>query len=134
MKDQLAMNGRPAEGRNADLTRSRGRLLLVYGVPWIAMQLVGNLSDSELAVAVTWAAGFAVMGTACVVNALRCGRVHCWFTGPWFLLAAAVTVLRYVDLVGIPWPTILNAGLGGSLLLWFVSEKVWGKYFGRKAT
>lgn len=98
------------------------------------MQLVGNLSDSELAVAVTWAAGFAVMGAACVVNALRCGRVHCWFTGPWFLLAAAVTVLRYVGLVGIAWPTIINAGMVGALLLYFVPEKIWGKYFAGKAT
>ena len=132
--------GKPAEERSApegpagDFTRSWGRLFLVYGVPWIAMQLVGNLSNSELAVASTWAAGFAVMGTSCVVNALRCGRVHCWFTGPWFLLAAAVTVLRYMGVVGIAWPTILNAGMGGALLLFFVSEKIWSKYYGKKAT
>jgi hypothetical protein len=119
------------EGPTGDLTRSRGRLFLVYGVPWIAMQLVGNLSNSELAVASTWAAGFAVMGTACVVNALRCGRVHCWFVGPWFLLAAAVTVLRYAGVVGISWPTIINAGPLGALLLFFVSENIWGKYFGK---
>ena len=130
--------GKPIEERSAadgpagDLTRGRGRLFLVYGVPLIAMQLVGNLSNSTLAVAGTWAAGFAVMGTACVVNALRCGRVHCWFTGPWFLLAAAVTVLRYVEVIGLTWPTILNAGLLGALLLFFVSENIWGKYFGEK--
>ncbi len=117
-----------------DITRSRRRLLLVYGVPLVAMQLVGNLSHSTLAVAATWFVGFAVMGIACLANARRCGRVHCWFTGPWFLLAALVTLLRYTGLVEIPWPTILNAGLGGSLLLYFVSEKVWGKYFGETAT
>ena len=122
------------EGRAGDITRRWGRLFLVYGVPSIAMQLVGNLSNSEPAVAVTWTAGFTVMGTACLANALHCGRVHCWFTGPWFLLAAVVTVLRYVGLVGIGWPTIINAGLGGSLLLYFVSEQVWGKYFGANAT
>ncbi len=122
------------EGPAGDITRGWGRLFLVYGVPWIAMQLVGNLSNSTLAVAGTWAAGFAVMGTACVVNALRCGRVHCWFSGPWFLLAAAVTVLRYVEVVEIAWSTIVNAGLAGALLLFFVSENIWGKYFGEKKT
>ena len=75
-----------------------------------------------------------MMGTACLANAMHCRRVHCWFTGPWFLLAAVVALLRYTGVVAIPWPTIINAGLGGSLLLWFVSEKVWGKYFGEKAT
>ena len=108
--------------------------MLVYGAPSVAMQLVGNLSNSVLAVASTWAVGFAVMGTACLVNALRCRRVHCWFTGPWFLLAAAVTVLRYLDVIRITWPTILNAGLLGALLLFFVSEKILGKYFGEKET
>ena len=115
-----------------DITRSWRRLFLVYGVPIIAMQLVGNLSHNTLALAATWTVGFAVMGIACLANARHCGRVHCWFTGPWFLLAALVTLLRYTGLVGIPWPTILNAGLGGSLLLYFVSEKVWGKYFVQK--
>ena len=117
-----------------DVTRNWRRLFLVYGVPTIAMQLVGNLSNSELAVAGTWAAGFAVMGTACVANALACRRVHCAFTGPWFLLAAAVTVLRYLDVISMGWPTILNAGLFGALLLFLVSESIWGRYFGDKET
>ena len=125
MKDRLAMKG-------TDVTRRWSRLLLVYGLPFVVMQLVGNLSNSALAVASTWAVGFAVMGTACLVNALRCGRVHCWFTGPWFLLAAVLTVLRYLEVIRISWSTILNAGLLGALLLFFVSENIWGRYFGEK--
>ena len=128
MKPEMA---RTPEAPAADITRNWGRLFLVYGVPLLAMQLVGNLSDSTLAVAGTWTAGFGVMGTACLVNALRCGRVHCWFTGPWFLLAAAATVLRYMEVIGLTWPTILNGGLLGALLTFFVSEKIWGKYFGK---
>ncbi len=33
------------------------------------------------------------MGIACLANAARCGRVHCYITGPLFLLAAAYVVL-----------------------------------------
>lgn len=117
-----------------DITRRWGQLFLVYGVPSIAMQLVGNLSDSTSAVAGTWTVGFAVMGTACLVNARRCGRVHCWFTGPWFLLAALLTVLRYLEVIRLGWPTILNAGMLGALVLFFVSENIWGKYFGEQGT
>ena len=29
-----------------------------------------------------WASAFAVMGIGCVVNASRCQRLHCYFTGP----------------------------------------------------
>jgi len=28
------------------------------------------------------------MGGACLVNAVRCGRLHCYVTGPFFLLGA----------------------------------------------
>ena len=122
----------PSEGPADDLTRNWGRILLVYGIPWLVIQLVGNLSDSALAVAIAWSASFGVMGIACVVNAVRCGRVHCWFVGPWFLLTAAVTVLRYLNVTAIPWPTIVNGGLLGAIFLFFASENIWGKYFNRK--
>jgi hypothetical protein len=32
------------------------------------------------------------MGVACIVNALRCGRVHCYLTGPFFLLMAVIAL------------------------------------------
>src|SRR3989442_15948432 len=40
-----------------------------------------------------WTLAFTVMGIACVVNAVRCGRVHCYFTGPFLLLLAAASLL-----------------------------------------
>ena len=41
-------------------------------------------------------------------------------------------MLRYLEVIGIGWSTILNAGLLGALLLFFVSENIRGKYFGEK--
>ncbi len=120
------------DGPAHDLTRGWGRVLLVYGIPWLVIQLVGNLSDSTLTVAIAWSASFGVMGLACVVNAVRCGRVHCWFVGPWFLLTATVTILSYLNVTGISWPTIVNGGLLGAVFLFFASENIWGKYFNRK--
>lgn len=40
-----------------------------------------------------WALAFAVMGTGCTLNALRCRRLHRHLTAPLFLLAAAWCVL-----------------------------------------
>jgi hypothetical protein len=34
------------------------------------------------------AAACVVMGVACLVNAARCRRLHCYITGPYFLLVA----------------------------------------------
>lgn len=40
-----------------------------------------------------WVPALAVAGGACVVNAGRCGRLHCYITGPLFLLAAVYVAL-----------------------------------------
>ena len=33
-----------------------------------------------------WAVCLGVMAAGCLMNALRCGRMHCYFTGPFFIL------------------------------------------------
>jgi len=38
-------------------------------------------------------------GGACIVNAGRCGRLHCYITGPFFLLAAVYVVLAEFHIV-----------------------------------
>src|SRR5207247_6076405 len=38
-------------------------------------------------------------GVACVVNAAHCGRVHCYVTGPLYLLAAIATLLAGMEFV-----------------------------------
>ena len=43
---------------------------------------------------VLWTLSLGLMGTICLLNASRCGRIHCYFTGPFFILAA-VTSLGY---------------------------------------
>jgi hypothetical protein len=40
-----------------------------------------------------WTPAFVVMGLGCLANAARCGRIHCYFTGPLYLLAAAFVAL-----------------------------------------
>ncbi len=121
----------PNRARPDDWIGSWRGVLSIYGIPWLAIQLAGNLAGARV-VAIIWSVSFAFMGLACVANAFRSGRVHCWFVGPWFLLAAAITILRFTGAATIPWPTIVNAGLLGALLLFFVSENLWGRYFGRR--
>ena|SRR2546425_9338280 len=46
-----------------------------------------------------WVPALVVMGVGCLVNAARCGRTHCYFTGPLYLLAAAFVVLSATGIV-----------------------------------
>lgn len=46
-----------------------------------------------------WIPAFLVMGGACLANAARCGRLHCYLSGPLFLLAAAYVVLAEFQVV-----------------------------------
>ena len=65
-----------------------------------------------------------------IVSEIKPGRVHGFFTGPWFLLTAAATALRYFGILDISGPVLLNTGLGVGFLLYFITENIWGKYFG----
>lgn len=95
-----------------DLVRSRAALL-IWCVP-AALVLVGVFWAQGRAA--LWIPSFVVMGTACLVNARRCGRLHCHITGPLFLLAALVTMLDALAVVTVAWPWIFAASVAGTAL------------------
>src|SRR4051794_39925979 len=65
----------------------------LWGFPAAAM-LGAMLLEPALRAAI-WLVALLWMGGACIANARRCGRTHCRFTGPFYLLMAAL-VLGYV--------------------------------------
>ncbi len=74
-----------------------------------------------------WTPAFIVAGAACVVNAAQCGRVHCYITGPLYLLAAVATLLAGMGFVPLRSSWIGGVVLGGTILA-YVPEWVRGKY------
>lgn len=46
-----------------------------------------------------WIPAFLIMGVGCLVNASRCGRLHCYITGPVFVLAAIYIALAVANVV-----------------------------------
>jgi hypothetical protein len=68
-----------------------------------------------------WAPAFLVAGISCLVNARRCGRFHCFMTGPLYLLAAVATV------AAAPWGWIAVSVVGGTIAAYAV-EYGCGKY------
>jgi len=71
------------------------------------------------------------MGVACIVNALRCRRVHCYLTGPFFLLMSLIALsygLGILHLGGKGWNLLGLVTLIGAIALWCLPEMFLGKY------
>lgn len=84
--------------------------VILWCIPTILI-LIGTAVSS--ARAVLWIPSFAMMGVACLVNARGCGRLHCFVTGPLFLVASLATALDAFAVVHIDWKLVfLGAGIG----------------------
>lgn len=78
-----------------------------------------------------WVVSLGTMGGACHVNVLRWRRVHCYLSGPFFLVLAVVTLLYGLGILSLP----ENGGsllgltlLAGTIALCCLPEIVWGRY------
>ncbi|HVA55648.1 MAG TPA: hypothetical protein VNI53_07645 [Gammaproteobacteria bacterium] len=80
---------------------------------------------------VVWTFSFSVMGAACLANARRCGRLHCFYTAPLFFLAALASLLYGLAILPLGqrgWNWIFWVAVVGSLLACCVLENLLGKY------
>lgn len=78
-----------------------------------------------------WIVALCVMGVGCLANARRCGRVHCYFAGPFFLLMALVTLLYALGVVSLGrhgWSALSLAILVGGFATCCVPELFFGRY------
>lgn len=104
---------------------------LLWGLPAAIMFLTVCCAGSGWIVTITWTLSRAVMGGACLVNARGCGRMHCYFTGPFFLVMAVASLaygLHWLPLGPHGWLYLGAVLLAGGGLLGFVPEWLWGRY------
>jgi hypothetical protein len=102
---------------------------LLWCVPWIAFAFGFSVRPGLRTV--LWTTSLAVMGVACLVNASRCGRVHCWFTGPFFILGALTPLgygLGFLPLGPSGWSWICLGTIIGAIGLTFIPELFLGRY------
>jgi hypothetical protein len=114
-----------------DLLSSPWHAFLVFWLPAITIVIAGGSWVSTGWRTAVWSGALAVIGIACVVNALRCGRVHCYITGPFFLLMAAIALLYGLHLLPLGrhgWNVIGVTTLIGAIVLCCVPEMMVGKY------
>ncbi len=123
--------GRCATVAENDLMGSFPAVGLLWIAPW--MLIAAGAGYGNPVHTARWTAGFAVMGTACLVNARRCGRRHCFYTGP-LLLAALASLLHGLGVLPLGrhgWSWIAGVALGGSILACCGLERIMGRYAAR---
>ena len=112
-----------------DWLRSSRASALAWWIPSISVA-AGLFAPVAIRTAV-WLAALVWMGTACILNARRCGRTHCRYTGPYYLAMIVPVVVLGSGLVPVgiyAWLLLACAILLGSKLLWWSTERVWGEF------
>ena len=112
-----------------DWLRSPRTNLFAWWIPQAA--IVAALFAPVPARTVIWIGALTWMGTACILNARRCGRTHCRYTGPYYLaMTVPVVVLGtgFVSVGAYAWVALAAVILLGSKLIWWATERAWGKF------
>jgi hypothetical protein len=101
--------------------------LLAWWIPQVAI-LVGLFAPVSIRTAI-WIVALIWMGAACIMNAKRCGRTHCRYTGPYYLaMIVPVLVSGLVSVGAYAWVALAGFILLGSKLIWWATERAWGKF------
>jgi hypothetical protein len=111
-----------------DMVRKPVSALLWWCLPTAAGVAAGALRAPLNVNAVVWAVAFLWMGAGCFLNAQRCHRLHCYFSGPVFIAGAAVAA-AVSD--GLGSRSLLSYDVATTFALvgmTFVPEFVWRKY------
>jgi hypothetical protein len=112
-----------------DWLSGAGSYVLAWGLPQLVI-ILALLLPVPARTAV-WIVALVWMAAACLINARRCGRRHCRFTGPYYLLMIAPVAVIGSGLVAAGFATWLAfAGLIilGSKLIWWLTERSLGKF------
>jgi hypothetical protein len=117
------------EQSSADWIGSIRPYVLAWGLPHCA--IIAGLFVAVPVRAAIWVGALAWMGIACILNARRCGRTHCRFTGPYYLAMTIPVLVLGAGIVSLgPYGWIALAALIilGGKLIWWATERAWGKF------
>ena len=112
-----------------DWAVSLGGYLIAWGIPSVILIAAGVLDPAQRAI--IWAGVLVWMGAGCLLNAKRCGRTHCRYTGPYYLLMIVPVVLLGAEVVSFgawAWWGLGAMILLGIKIIWLATEVMWGKY------
>jgi hypothetical protein len=112
-----------------DWLRSMRANLLAWWIPQVA--ILASLFVPIHARTIIWITALIWMGAACILNAQRCGRTHCRYTGPYYLVMVAPVLAIGVGVVSAGFYEWIALGVlivAGSKLIWWATERAWGQF------
>jgi hypothetical protein len=118
-----------SRGPERDLLCRRPSACLLWCVPWFAFAL--GFGAPPALKTVLWTTSLAFMGVACLINVSRCGRIHCLFTGPFFIIGAVASLgygLGLLPFGASGWKWIGAIMIIGAIVLTCIPELVLGRY------
>ena len=119
----------PTADTSRDWLSSKRASMLAWWFPLVS--IIGGLFVPVSLRTAGWVIALGWMGTACMLNARRCNRTHCRYTGPYFL-ALIVPVMALgtgpVTVGVLGWLSLAVLIVGGSGLIWWATERAWGKF------
>ena len=119
-----------AVGRENDLVAHKSAWVL-WGVPFTVLAVTALVEVGPHVRTGLWTLSLLMAGVACVANARRSARLHCYITGPFFLVLSALSLMHGSGILSLgPWGwTGIGAALfiGAPLLIW-APERIWGRY------
>lgn len=124
MNEDAANSGR-------DLLDNPLTATLLFGGPLLALVVSGALGLGAALHTAIWGAALVVLSASCIVNAVRCRRIHCYFTGPFFLVMAVIVLLYGIGVIHLGargWSTISLSLVIGALVLYWAPELLFGRY------
>lgn len=102
---------------------------LMFGIPAAVLLISPTIGTRYLII--VWPALLTFMGAACLLNARRCGRIHCYVTGPFFLILAGAALLHRIGILPLGprgWSTLSASFAIGGVVLCCVPEMLLGRY------
>jgi len=115
--------------RSRDWLSSPRTSALAWWIPKVA--IVASLFFPPPARTGMWIIALGWMGIACIFNSRRCGRTHCRYTGPYYLAMIAPVLVLASGVISVDfyaWLSLAVLILGGSMVIWWATERSWGKF------
>jgi len=110
---------------------------LLFGKMWglpISILWISPVLENRMVIGWIWAVSLVWMGVVCLLNARKCKRTHCFYTGPFFLFMAVISLLYGSDIIeinGNGWSWLGSITAVVSVSIWVLSESILGKYVDR---
>jgi hypothetical protein len=114
-----------------DLFANFGLVVLIFWLPILAIAVTGYIDVGTSVRTAVWTASCLIMAVASLLNAMRCGRLQCYLTGPFFLVGAIASLLHGLGIVPLGemgWGIIGYTLLAGVVLLTYLPEHFLGRY------